>query len=77
MAGLRKISGRGGRGPSGAGRTKSNVGQGLEQALDAVAFFPDAALLEKVHAFKTLQDITLYDETARALETFVLGHGGK
>lgn len=45
--------------------------------MDAVAFFPDAALLKQVHALKTLQDVTLYDETARALETFMLGHGGK
>src|SRR5665213_2440500 len=53
----------------------SDVGLGLAQTLDAVAFLPLTALLQDVEAFKTLQDIAFANDTVGALEAFVLGHG--
>jgi hypothetical protein len=38
-----------------------DVGLGLAQALDAVARFPLATLLEQVHALEAFQDIALND----------------
>lgn len=49
-----------------------DVGLGLAEALDAVARFPLAALLEKIDALETLQDIALNDEAVGPLETLVL-----
>jgi hypothetical protein len=53
-----------------------NVGLGLAQTLDAIAFLPLAALLEQGHALEALENIAFNDETAAGFETVVLGHGG-
>jgi hypothetical protein len=48
---------------------------GLAEALDAVAFFPLAALPEKLDAFITLEDRPLRaGGGGKTLETVVLGH---
>jgi hypothetical protein len=55
---------------------KLNVGLGLAQTLDAIAFLPLAALLEERDALEALEDIAFDDETAAGFETVVLGHRG-
>ena len=49
-----------------------DVGLGFAQTLDAIAFLPLSAFLEDFDAFKTLQNVALDDDTAGALEAFVL-----
>jgi hypothetical protein len=49
-----------------------DLGLGLTQTGNAIAFFPLTALLEDGYAFKTLEDVTFDDDAGGALETFVL-----
>jgi hypothetical protein len=52
-----------------------DVGFGLAETLDAVAFLPLAALLEQGNALEALQDIAFDDDaTAGGFETGMLGH---
>jgi hypothetical protein len=53
-------------------RAGSDVGPGLAQAHDALAFLPLAALFEERDTLETLQDVAFDNNAARALETVVL-----
>lgn len=62
-------------GCAGLATTGLNVGFGLTETKDAVAFLPLAALLEQSHALKALEDVTFDDKAAAdGLETGMLGH---
>jgi hypothetical protein len=55
----------------------SDVGLGLAQTLDAVAFLPLASLLEQVHALEALEDVAFDRAGGGIFEAGVLGHGGR
>ena len=48
---------------------------GLRKTDDALVCFPLAALLEKLNAFKALQNVAFYRNGAGTLKTAMLRHG--
>jgi hypothetical protein len=57
--------------PRGAGQGLL-LALGLAQTSDAVALFPLAALFQKIDAFKTLENVTLFTRGARGTQTSML-----
>jgi hypothetical protein len=53
-----------------------DVGLGLAETEDAVAFLPLAALLEGGHALEALEDVAFDYDAFGTLEAGVLGHDG-
>jgi hypothetical protein len=50
----------------------SNFRLGFAETLNAVSFFPLAALFEKLDTLEAFQNVTLHDDTASSLEAFML-----
>ena len=52
-----------------------DVGLGLAETGDAVAFFPLATLFQDGDALEALEDVAFDDDAGGTLEAFMLGHG--